>query len=186
MVNQAEIIDLKFALSQLSGNHALLIKLLGKFSTEYIDLPERLTNMQANGDARSYQSIVHTIKGVSGNLGLNALHDKAKKLESSLLSEQDTTADFIEFKAVLEQTLQQIQDLSAETTKVATEAPPQSPAQVAQKQLYDTLQRNEFLPPEKLDALLGECQFPILKQRQLENAISDLDYPEALHILDSI
>lgn len=186
MVDHPEIINLKFGLSQLSGNHSLLVKLLGKFKAEYEDLPERLTVMRSNQDISGYRAAVHTVKGVSGNLGLNALHEVSKRLEISVLNELDISQDFREFKSVLEETFQQIQSLSSEPELELEDQgqASQNPAQDAKAQLADTLKRNEFLPPERLSALLETCNIPASQRQQTENAISDLDYAEALRLID--
>lgn len=186
MTEQSNIIDLKFGLNQLSGNRALLIELLGKFTAEYRDLSQRLANVQADGDTSEYRQLVHTVKGVSGNLGLNGLHVAAKTLEKSVLEGHDITTEVLGFNRVLEQTFAEIEILASEGSDTKTKAAETLPSeQYALGELSTILNRNEFLAPDKITELLASTAFTDSQKTALSDAISDLDYPEALKLIES-
>jgi len=75
MDQSTTVVDIDFGMSQLSGNKKLLFTLLGKFTDEYRSLDADLQAHVAKGDFNKAYSIVHTLKGVTGNLGLFALHN---------------------------------------------------------------------------------------------------------------
>ncbi|WJG08318.1 Hpt domain-containing protein [Aliiglaciecola sp. LCG003] len=180
MNQQNEIIDLNFGLSQLSGNRALLIKLLGKFKIEYTELLDKLSEFQQQQDLEAYKHTIHTVKGVAGNLGLNALHSAAKPLESQVNSGSDFSAEFAEFSAILQQTLIQIAELEDEHEK------PQTPSDDSGiQQLINILNKNEFVPPEQLKQLLDGSNLSAQAKQQITEAVGDLDYPLALQLLES-
>lgn len=188
MTEQPDIIDLQFGLNQLSGNRDLLIKLLGKFTAEYTDLSVRLKTMHESGDTMGYRQLVHTVKGVSGNLGLNGLHKASKQLETTVLEERDISTDVMVFNQILNSTFEHIEALSSQQDE--QQAPPPQEVKVDEpvdsvNELTETLKRNEFLPPEKITELLAGCPFEDYQKQQLSETIGDLDYPEALILIDS-
>lgn len=185
MSQKQEFIDLTFGLSQLSGNHSLLVKLLGKFSMEYQDLPEKLIEMNSQENMVAYKQAVHTIKGVSGNLGLNALHHAAKALEADIISGTDHHANFLQFKSVLIETLSQIKALSAESEGTKEEDQPKDVANDGIEKLKGALERNQFIPPDELTSILSGCHFSDPLKEEISSAISDLDYPLALQLIES-
>lgn len=183
MEQQLEIINLEFGLSQLSGNRSLLIKLFGKFSMEYQGLPEKLVEMNAQENMSAYKQAVHTIKGVSGNLGLNALHQAAKGLESAVISGENIDSSYQHFNAILAETLAQIKLLSAEPESETNETQSQSSGKNGLNELIGMLKRNQFIPPDELAELLTQCDVSESIKQDLSSAISDLDYPLALSLL---
>jgi len=88
MDTSESVLDLKFGLSQLSGNKTLLLTLLNKFSDEYRSLDDDLQAFMRNEQFDDAYSLIHTLKGVTGNLGLFALHQRSKYIESAVRNEQ--------------------------------------------------------------------------------------------------
>lgn len=186
MTEQSNIIDLQFGLNQLSGNRPLLIKLLGKFTAEYHDLSQRLASMHADHETDGYRQLVHTVKGVSGNLGLNGLHIAAKKLEKSVLEGNDISTDVLEFNSALDQTFAQIEVLASQGSEPILEDSETLPVEKnTLSELSEILKRNEFLAPDKIAELLADTRLTDTQKTALSDAIGDLDYPEALRLIDS-
>ena len=188
MNDEETIIDLKFGLSQLSGNQDLLVKLLTKFHAQYADLPETLDTLIDDGEVSKVVDIIHTVKGVSGNLGLNALHLAARYLESMLSNKSDKNAQIVslerrtalaEFTSVLTKTSAEIALLSQQN----------SPIKTVQKnnlnELKDLLLRNEYIPQDKLNHYLGQSNLDESQKNHISQAIEELDYPKALTLLES-
>ncbi|MBV6512595.1 MAG: Sensor histidine kinase RcsC [Ignavibacteriaceae bacterium] len=96
-------IDMHDSLRRLRGNHALLITLLEKFHEGNKDLCGRIELAYQSGETELAVRLAHTLKGVSANLGMEALREKATALEMVL---KETKND--EFSSALhdlEQTL---------------------------------------------------------------------------------
>lgn len=179
MNDEETIIDLKFGLSQLSGNRDLLIKLLVKFQTQYADLADKLDILFAEGDMATAKGSIHTVKGVTGNLGLRALHIAAKSLETAVSEESNWRYGLSEFNSVLTKTLDEITALVHKTNPI------EPMAQNDLNLLKDLLQRNEYISPSKLVDYLDQSGFTESRVNQISQAIEELDYPKALTILES-
>lgn len=77
--------DKEFALSQMMGNHTMLVQMLRKFATLCNGQLEKLQSVTA---AREIGLIAHSIKGTAGGLGFKRLVECAKVVESQGKSEQ--------------------------------------------------------------------------------------------------
>ena len=71
MDQSATVLDIEFGMSQLSGNKTLLLTLLNKFSDEYRGLDDDLQSFMKTSEFDKAYSLVHTLKGVTGNLGFS-------------------------------------------------------------------------------------------------------------------
>jgi HPt (histidine-containing phosphotransfer) domain-containing protein len=80
-IAETKYIDVKSGAARVGGNESLYRKLLGKFESN-IDIAG-LDAAIASGDFEEAGKIVHTAKGVAGNLSLTAFFE-----ESALLMEQ--------------------------------------------------------------------------------------------------
>ena len=76
--------DTQFAINQFSGNKFLLVQILEKFIKEYQYFDTLITEQLQQEDLQSVKKQLHTLKGVSGNLGMKALHQASKNFEESL------------------------------------------------------------------------------------------------------
>ena len=99
--------DINAVMERLGGNEVLLKRLLKKFHDAYINTGKTLlTEIEASNQEESYR-IVHTLKGVSANLGFGRLYRFAIALESRMKtgeydSLQEETVVFItELDAVI-------------------------------------------------------------------------------------
>lgn len=172
------IFDSKFATNQFSGNQSLLVKILGKFINQYQDFDALITEylQQQNFEAAKQQ--VHTIKGVSGNLGMKALHNACNQLEMKL-NNQVTDYTLKEFLQVFKQTLTLVQNYSTENAveEMSTVGPEKT-------QLIAALKRNEFISESKMYNYTRTLNLSSDKLNQLKQAIQDLDYPIAIELLE--
>lgn len=74
-------IDIESALARVAGNRKLYKKLLIKFRDEYTDSFDVLKKTLNDNDLKEAEIYAHTIKGVSGNIGVNTLQKIASDLE---------------------------------------------------------------------------------------------------------
>ena len=73
--------DVATALQQLAGSEKLYLSIITKFAMMYKSLPDTIQADLENGDFAKVQRDAHTIKGLAGTLGHNALRDVAAQLE---------------------------------------------------------------------------------------------------------
>jgi HPt (histidine-containing phosphotransfer) domain-containing protein len=81
-------VDLPAALSRLSGNRDLLLKLLRHFGQEWSGAHESIHLALSAGDLQQACQRVHTLRGVAGNLSMNTVVAAAEALEQALKREE--------------------------------------------------------------------------------------------------
>jgi signal transduction histidine kinase/CheY-like chemotaxis protein/HPt (histidine-containing phosphotransfer) domain-containing protein len=77
-------INLADALKRVSGDKRLYRRLLLQFREHSADAAGQIKAALEAGDRAAARSVAHTLKGVAGNLGAEALYRSAQKLELSL------------------------------------------------------------------------------------------------------
>jgi len=82
--NYLFIEDISDVLRRLGGNELLLRKLLTKFRDSYADCRMRLNGFLEISDLEEAYRLVHSIKGVSGNLGISKLYRLGSTLETGM------------------------------------------------------------------------------------------------------
>ena len=174
------IIDLEFGLSQLSGNRTLLVTLLQKFAAEYRTTPATLQQAAADSQWDKARLLVHTLKGVAGNLGLNALHHESRDYENHIKDHHSLPPNQQAFEQVLNQTIAEIDALDA-TDSAPVASPDNSGA--ARTALLSALEGHEFIPQDQLDSWLSDLQMSEAEQNALQDAIDELDYDAAVALL---
>lgn len=184
------LIDVEFGISQLSGNKELFLTLLGKFSDEYQNTVEKvneLVKQQAWSEARV---LVHTIKGVAGNLGCNELHASCKVFEGELKQGVYETSSHVSFDYALTATIEMIAALQSPVEVENTPAPQKDEVVIdrfsARDSLLTALRANEFIPPDQLDAWLDGLGIDSAQRQNIIEAVDDLDYPEAEQIVANL
>lgn len=185
MQSDLPVIDMEFGTTQLSGNRNLFIKLLKKFQAEYADASTRISGYINNSELHDLKLIIHTIKGVSGNLGLKALHQASRSFEADILENQITDNRTLDFLFALNQCFEQI-DLVAMAPEPETIEVDQAIDSNAQANLISTLERNEYVPPNQLQKILSSIEGTKQSIDAIYDAINDLDYPTAINLLNDL
>lgn len=78
-------INIQDALLQLGGSVKLYKTLIKGFLDKYPGIGNEIKTALLNNEFEEARRIAHTMKGLSGNLGANRLHLKAKNLENSII-----------------------------------------------------------------------------------------------------
>lgn len=78
------LLDAGLGLSRVRGNTALYRKLLQNFAGNYATFPEELRAQIAAGDMDDARRLVHTFKGVAGNIGAMTLYQDALEVETCI------------------------------------------------------------------------------------------------------
>lgn len=181
--SEHEVFDTKFALGQFSGNQDLLIQILEKFISQYREVGPLLESYIQQGDTQAAKQQVHTIKGVSGNLGMRALHLTSKEFESTLLADVPS-ADIKQYLDILENTLIVAEQYASANTGVdGSNLVKTETEQTGKERLMNALKRNEFISERKLQDYLGSLDLEDSLLADLRKAIDDLDYSHALSLL---
>lgn len=72
------------AIENLGGSTALYEKHLNKFKLKYVQADEELLNLLQSGNIADAEIMAHSIKGLSGTLGLTPLYHASANLEQTL------------------------------------------------------------------------------------------------------
>ena len=78
-------IDLTGARRRLAGNDKLLMKLLMRFIAQQADVERRIRAHLDSGDNQTAVREAHTLKGLAGNLGIDAVARAAELVEAALV-----------------------------------------------------------------------------------------------------
>ncbi|EPR43500.1 histidine kinase [Desulfovibrio sp. X2] len=81
MPEQAEVLDVRLGLSRVRGNRPLYLRLLRAFLRDQSGFPQMLREKLAARDAATARRLIHSLKGVAGNIGAMALYAAAVDLE---------------------------------------------------------------------------------------------------------
>jgi HPt (histidine-containing phosphotransfer) domain-containing protein len=179
--SEVRIFDAQFAINQFSGNKSLLVQILQKFIQQYQYFDTLFSELLQQEDLRSAKQQLHTLKGVSGNLGMKTLHQACKDLEEELAN-QETENGLKEFLQVFKQTLTLIQDFSSKNG--TQETPETAPQQGKRAELIAVLKRNEFISESKIQGYGQSLDLSSEELNKLKRAIDNLDYITAIALLE--
>ena len=188
-------IDLPRAL-MIVESAPLLKKLLISFGIENLALADELRQALDNGEWPLARRLVHTVKGVGGNLGAVELHAAALTLETALREEDAGALDpaLEEFLATLDEVLASCRVL--ESQQVEERRPPSEasrlPASPAERARLAALagRLSELLEAHNLNALgVWEEMRPLVAGEvadKLEATLQGLDFGDAAALLSAI
>ena len=74
-------IDTEGGLRRMGGNSVLYLRILRKFRDSQVDAAERIRSANEAGEFDSAQREAHTLKGLAGNIGAQALYQIAERVE---------------------------------------------------------------------------------------------------------
>ena len=179
MDSELAIINTDFGTKQLSGNVELFKRLLLRFADEYQQSEQKLSEFQRQHNLEEMQIHVHTIKGVSGNLGLDKMHSVARHVDGQLKL-QIGEVDLADLFSALNETIAQIQQYAGETDSNSST----SNASPEREKLIQALRQQMFVSDSDLDEFFTNSGHNQAQQQEIRSAIDDLDYPKALELLD--
>ncbi len=186
-------IDVQTGVMRVGGSIQRYKELLVKFSDNQRDAGDRILKAMEAGDREEAIRGAHTLKGVSGNIGAMALHEKAQALEAAL--KRDDPARWPDALAAmtmsLEQTCQTLQTVSEEKPRPPAEAT----VEVDKDALGDRLiELRQYLMESDTEAksVLDEILEMVRGTEQeagfsnIHRAVSGYAYEKALEALDEI
>lgn len=181
--------DVEFALNQFSGNRTLLVKMLDRFCEQHVSFSDKLHTYVTKNEHTKAKQDVHGLKGVSGNLGMKALHQACREFEDVLRHQTVSAVDTSNLLKVLNSTLLQVQqfthgDVDSPAGQKAANTAPLDPGTAARQELLKALKRNEFISHNKLTSLISDLSMQADTLQQLLASIDELDYEKAIILLE--
>jgi len=183
--------DIQAGVARVAGNAQLYRELLQSFYRDKREVVARLNVLLEAGEQESARELVHSVKGVAGNLSATDLYIAAKELENSL--KQAQPFNLVKLKEDFENQFNQVMEtLHAYDQSIDMRQPAQKAMVLGTAELRAGLdelagQLEDF----SMDA--GDC-FTRLRPslpagdglEELAEAISDLDFDTALDLLKTI
>lgn len=184
MSTNLPILNYDFALNQLGGNEALLGKMLGKFVIEFARVPSEVSNSLGKNDINNAKIKVHTVKGISGNLGLQALFDCATRFDTELRAGQWNHSTLAEFTQITSESCIEIQQMIQKEAPLSKNDSVTLAPETSKAELLKRVKRNEFIDDDTLFDLVSSLGLSDSKSKNLISLIEDLHYPEAIALIE--
>ncbi len=187
-------IDMQQAVKRL-GSVAFLKKLLISFRKENLESMYNIRNAIADGDVQMARRIIHTIKGVGGNLSANELSRSALALEEAISSgDADILDSVLElFEAKLREVLESIhimEGAKAESVEKSDELASEMPDIDIERISALSRELSTLLKANNMTALgVWEQMKPLLagvNRERLDVAINSLNFENAGNILKAV
>ena len=131
-------VDIEAGLANVAGNRKLYLELLHKFLHKHESFIAGIKEAFSTGTDEEAMRSIHTLKGMSGNLGMSALHNACKEVEEALKTRPGPGLDQI--LRPLETNLEMLsQSLRAGLVNPSENQRPVDPAQISS--MIDQLER---------------------------------------------
>ena len=173
----------------MGGNSALYLKILRKFRDGQGDAVERIRSAVEAGDTESAQREAHTLKGLAGNIGAQALYQVAQRVEQLFRNGEaddsiETPLAELQAKLVRVMTaLNQLGEHNAAAASADTLDSSRVPALLAQlRELLEDDDTDAEQPVEALTPLLAGTPHSSLLA-ELAGHLDNYDFEAALDVL---
>ncbi|WDP91667.1 MAG: response regulator [Desulfobacter sp.] len=190
-------IDLKSGLERIKGNSGLYRTMLIHFYERFANAGEEMKAYLAEGNREAARQLAHAVKGVSGNIGANALYSAARALNDCLAGDQGPGPDALRFYSALSTVTGALAGLEQAAPDTGAESPEDAHsggeldinrARTCIETLKSLLEgRNsrarKSLP--ELKSALNDGRFSLLITR-LERAVYRIDFKAALGVLKEL
>ena len=181
-----EVFNSEFGMNQLNQNKELLCRLLTKFIDDYQSAQSNLLDMLENQQWDSAVLLIHTIKGISGNLGLEALFEMTKVLEGSVKEHTLNEKQLEDLGNLIAQTIKEVNHF------INSERAPQTVYELNANKadtvasLISVLEKNQFVPSDILASYMQNIDLSQAEKDDLLVYIQQLNYEDALGLLRKI
>ncbi len=188
-------INLDAGLLRVGEDRRLFQKMLTEFYQDHKDDGDRIRKALDHGDLETAQHVVHTVKGVAGNVGADSLHHSASILDTAIRQAETETFENLlsQFELDLGRVIQGLEVLasSAEETTVN----PTRDYPVNTKKMLSLLDELEILldemDPRSEEKVADLKRHPGLAQHselmnKLFRQVEEFEFDEALDTLTSL
>lgn len=180
-------IDINEGLQRVAGNKKLFISILKKFYTGNLKTPDEVKNAVTNKDYETAHRLIHTLKGVSGNIAAMTLHSKTKELEKYFIDRNLENIEEIlaELKQYLNPVLNSIKEKVIENELEHESNINAEDLKTKLRQLKEML---ENFDPEAQETIREIHPIPGHKidSAKLKESIETYDFEAAIRILGSM
>jgi two-component system sensor histidine kinase/response regulator len=151
---ELEGVDTEAGLARVGGNIRSYLKLLDKFAENQFDAIIKIKSAVSGGDSELSVRLAHTLKGVGGAIGADALQAAAAKLETSLKEDpQDLPEKLLSAAAQeLDRVLAMLGELASGEDESDTDTPGELPSDLPAR-LQSILEKLEDYDTEAEDLL---------------------------------
>ena len=191
VVFNCKYINTTSGLGRIGSNVKLYISLLAEFRNDYNEICPHLLNIMKSDDIIQARHIIHTIKGVAGNLGIESVKMISEKLQDLI---EQNNIDFIDkyisqLESALKEAFSDIDELTSikhiTNTLEKNILPPEKVINVI-NELSELLKRNDMMANNKFDELRGGVHENDLILKDIESHINNLRFKHALHSLNDL
>ena len=189
-------LDIQSGLNRINGNRYLYCSLLKEFLAENTDSMPRIRKALSHGNMEYAASLIHTIKGVSGNIGATRVFQSAKSLESGLqdgLLRENLLAKLENDLAEVMESARFVETVIASVGQVDTDqVSPSIPIDESELSFMFTalkkmLENNSFEAESQLQIILSHLSPEMrLRASHLASHISHLEFASATRELVSL
>ncbi|MGL1931087.1 MAG: Hpt domain-containing protein [Desulfotalea sp.] len=186
-------VSIEEGLQRLGGNEDLYLELLCDFVKDYSQFSDIVKSALEDGDKETASRLVHTVKGITGSLGMNGLHEDLIKLETAIKTNQNIKqySDIVNFN--LEEVLLSLQEIVLPKQKVPLPTSTSSlavPYEVVSpliKELRELLEISDMSSDDIFNKLKNYFNsFSVESTCDLESCLTGFDFEGALVALDEL
>jgi len=197
LIPKIQGLNISTALERVGGNEKTLMNILKKYMINYSNIDKSILKSVLNNDFATAEKIVHTIKGVTGNISADVLFEKSVSLDNLLKKTLQIEKNKIPNSLILEikdsikafevENNKLIQDLQ-KTQIFDSDPKKQTNIQISQQELNEKLSKLMQLLEEcdsEAATLLEELMESIeaTELDEISNLISNYEYDDALELL---
>ncbi|MBF0102957.1 MAG: response regulator [Desulfobacterales bacterium] len=176
-------------LKRILNNHELYCKLLKNFYNSYRHNAEELYILLEQKNFKKAEELVHTIKGISGNIGAHALFDAAIALDNSLKQERTPSDALYEvYKRCIDEIVKSIRNSvlnEKETDKADTQNNSKDADQFIDIDVVAPLIKN-FASSIELDYFKAMDYLELLKEHLSNYTAVKNEFAKLLYHLDAL
>lgn len=191
-LDELEGFDCELGLERLQGNRSLYIKLLRDFSVGYRNFAAKVKGVLATRNQEKAHQLVHTMKGLAGNLSANELHEAARSLDEALKEAEPNWREVEKryggFEKALNRAVSSVDELNEEVLDSSNQSgelvassvalPPEFAGNLRQLiELGDIMAINELVDNPAIEKTF---------QSRIMELVDDLDFDGIIRLIDQI
>ncbi len=190
-------IDVNMGLARVAGKKNIYINLLKKFAIGYYNMPEELDKLLEEKNTAGLANYMHTLSGVSGNLGIDNIYKVAHYISAELKKPAKGDILSIELadssRALAGSVLQQINEIDIALTREPAEpikapAPENSDEDYEEnfQQLIKLVENYDSRANEYCEYMVNSYNLPPGKKEMLKealHALNNYDFEGALKMI---
>jgi CheY-like chemotaxis protein/HPt (histidine-containing phosphotransfer) domain-containing protein len=181
-----KIIDFELGVDYLDGDEELFIDLLVGFKDSYSNIDVTIQELIDNGELAEAKKVIHTLKGLSGQICAIPLHEEVKTLESMLLDER--VPELSNLKELLHQTVDEIQVIEDGESSAPTLSRDINECHDIINSLEEKLAHADIIEDSELSSVKDclENRVDEVGFRKFVESVDNFDYNRAVQLLKDL